>query len=115
MACWRKLENGVLVGELRNTRLGQKLEAEGDYVLLVEPSGLQPQGAALVGAAVDVAGHSASVQMWGGVLGARTNIGSVLTPTNGSPTMLPDEISLTGMRGVTISSLVGGVLVEVSQ
>lgn len=51
MACWRKLENGVLVGGVLNTRLGQKIVAEGDYVLLTEPSGLHPRGATVVGAA----------------------------------------------------------------
>lgn len=115
MACWRKLENGVLVGGVLNTRLGQKIVAEGDYVLLTEPSGLHPRGATVVGAAVDVAGHTASVQLWGGVLGARTNIGAAMVPTNGSPSMLNSEISLTGMRGITVSALTGGVLVEVSQ
>ena len=70
---------------------------------------------AIFGARVDSAGHTATVQLFAEVATAKRNIGSAITPTNGSPALLPDEITLTGERGIVVTGINGTVYPEVSQ
>lgn len=89
------------------------ITSHGTYYLLKNE--MDCRRPALFGARVAVAGHTATVQLFAEVATAKTNIGAALVPTNGNPTMLTDEITLTGTRGIVVSGLTGTVYPEVDQ
>jgi hypothetical protein len=109
------LTNGVIAnGTPIIDSLTTGIAVAGDYVLI--KTDLDPSRLFLFGAKVAAAGHTATVQLFGSAAGAKTNVASaVVTPTNNSPAMAPDEYTLTGLKGFTVSGLTGSVYIEVVQ
>ena len=109
MSTWINSATGAQI----NVPAGQGIEADGTYYLA--RNRYNPAASALFGAQVKAAGHTATVQLFAECAGAKVNIGSPIVPTNGSPAMFPDEITLTGGRGIVVTGLTGIVYPEVTQ
>lgn len=67
------------------------------------------------GASVRTADHTATVQLFAEVSGVKTNLGSALVPTYGSPAAGANEYSLTGDRGIVVSGITGTIYPEAVQ
>ena len=109
MSTWINSATGAQI----NVPAGQGISVDGTYYLARSRYNLASP--ALFGAQVKAAGHTATVQLFAECAGAKVNIGSPIVPTNGSPVIFPDEITLTGGRGIVVSGLTGIVYPEVTQ
>lgn len=109
MSKWMKSDTKAVI----DTNAGQGITANGTYYLV--RSDMDTKRPFLFGARVASAGHTATVQMFAEVAGAKTDIGTALVPTNGSPAMSANEITLTGERGIVVTGIIGTVFVEAAQ
>ena len=109
MAIWIKSDTKQQI----DVSQGQGITENGTYFLL--RSRYSTRSPALFGARVKAPGHTAAVQLFAECAGASLTIGAPLVPTNGSPVMLTDEITLTGNRGIVVSGITGVVYPEVTQ
>lgn len=92
------------------------ITANGTYYLdKLGSDNLDPTRPFIFGARVASAGHTATIQLFAEVAGAKMNLGSALVPTNGSPVIAPDEYTLTGKRGIVVTGITGTVYPEVGQ
>lgn len=69
----------------------------------------------IFGARVGTAGHTATIQLFAEVAGAKMNLGPALVPVNGTPAVAPDEYTLTGNRGIVVTGITGTIYPEVDQ
>lgn len=67
------------------------------------------------GASTKVATHTATIQLFAEVAGARLNLGDPITPAFGTPVAVDEEFTLTGRRGIVVSWLTGIVYPEADQ
>jgi hypothetical protein len=100
-------------GPIIDTALGQGITEAGTYYLNKAKMDLHRPFA--FGASVRTAGHTATVQLFAEVTGVKTNLGSALVPTNGSPASGANEYSLTADRGIVVSGITGTVYPEAVQ
>ena len=108
MSKWIKSDTHQIV----DTNVSGITEA-GTYFLL--RNDMERQRNFVFGAKTKVAGYTASVQLFADVVGVRTNLGDPLVPTFGFPAAGTDEYTLTGERGIVVSSLTGAVYPEAIQ
>lgn len=115
MAKLALLTNGVIAdGTPVIDSLTTGIDVAGDYAII--KTDLDRALPFLFGAKVKTAGDTGTVQLFGSAVGVKTNVlNAVVTPTNGSPAMAPDEYSLAGLKGFTVSGLTGRVYIEVLQ
>lgn len=93
-----------------------KIKANGDYVL--RRDNLDLNRAIILGGSKTGSGSGATVQFWFEVAGARANLDSAQTITTATPKAWPNEYTLNGKRGITVTGLNGTddvLLMEVGQ
>lgn len=99
--------------EIIDTALGQGISVAGTYYL--NRARMDHHRPFAFAAKVLAAGHTATVQLFAEVAGAKTNLDAALVPTNGSPAAAANEYSLTGERGIVVSGITGTVYPEAVQ
>ena len=92
---------------------GTAMTVAGDYIL--NGKGINRGAYFGFGAKGAEAGQGATIQLWGRIMGVKTNIGSATAVTFAAPVVWPSAYLICGEVGMTISALTGGVVVEVAQ
>lgn len=81
----------------------------GDY--FIRTSEINPVAGFTLGGRVSSETGSFGVQLWGKIAGVKTNIGTAVTVATGAPAAWPDEYTVAGDRGITVSVTTPGTLV----
>lgn len=81
----------------------------GDY--LIRTHLIDPVAGFTLGGKVTTGSGEFSVQLWGRIAGVKTNIGTAVTIAAGSPAAWPDEYTIAGERGITVTVTTPGTLV----
>lgn len=106
MAQWQQFTNGN-PGPLVDTDKGQGITANGDWFLI--RGNMDKTREFTLGASTKIATHTATIQLFAIVAGAKQNLDPTLTPVLGTPVVWPNEYTLNGDRGITVSGIVGTV------
>ena len=109
MARWINADTGALT----DTATGAGITVAGTYYL--DKGNMILGRPFALGAQTKTATHTATIQLFAEIAGAKTSIDSALTPVSGTPVAWPNEYTLTAKMGITVSGLTGTVYPEVSQ
>ena len=109
MTQWIKSDTGDII----DTAQGQGITVAGTYYL--NRARLDLMRPFAFSASTKTATHTATLQLFAAGSGATLNLGSPIVPVFGTPVLAADEYTLTGDRGIVVSSLTGTVYPEAIQ
>jgi len=112
MSKWIKYDGGTVDTGIPSNAV-ESISENGTYYLY--DGDMDKSRPFVFGASTKTATHTATIQLFAEVAGARLNLGDPITTTFGSPVIVDEEYTLTGRRGIIVSGLTGIVFPEADQ
>lgn len=109
MTQWIKSDTKQII----DTAMGQGITVAGTYYL--NRANMNHQTTFAFGAKTLVVTHTATLQLFAEVAGAKLNLGSPITPVFGTPVVVDEEYSCVGERGIIVTDVTGTVYPEAVQ